>query len=48
MYSSFQLFTPTGEVLVDVNYFNGISYDGVSLLSNDEEERPQDPFTMLV
>jgi acyl transferase domain-containing protein/NADPH:quinone reductase-like Zn-dependent oxidoreductase len=48
MYSSIQLFAPTGEVLVDMNYFKGISYDGVSLSSKDEAERPQDPFTMLI
>ncbi|KAF2705690.1 hypothetical protein K504DRAFT_460398 [Pleomassaria siparia CBS 279.74] len=48
MYSSIQLFTPSGEILVDMNYFKGISYDGVPLSTKNEEDRPQDPFSRLV
>ena len=48
MYSRAQLFTSSGEVLMDMNYFKGISYDGIPFLSEDEEEKPQNPFSRLL
>jgi hypothetical protein len=48
MYSRVQLFNSSGEVLMDMNYFRGISYDGIPFLSKNEEERPQNPFSRLV
>ncbi len=48
MYSRVQLFNSSGEVLVDMNHFRGISYDGVPFTSEDKLERPKDPFCRLV
>lgn len=48
LYSCVQLFAPSGEVIMNMNYFRGISYDGIPFSSKDKEERPQNPFSRLV
>lgn len=47
MYSRILLRTSSGEVLMDMDLFRGISYDGKSFLSPEEEEKPQYPFSRL-
>ncbi|KAF2656390.1 hypothetical protein K491DRAFT_778066 [Lophiostoma macrostomum CBS 122681] len=48
LYSRVQLCTRSGETLMDMNYFRGISYDGIPFSAEDEGTRPQDPFSRLV
>jgi NADPH:quinone reductase-like Zn-dependent oxidoreductase/SAM-dependent methyltransferase len=48
LYSRVQLCSASGDIIMDMNYFRGISYDGIPFYSEEEETKPQDPFSRLV